>query len=200
MSDDSGRDPLEGVPAELRDWHQGAIDGDPAVCAAPQSGKPGYPCVLNTALHAQHQDVFGNTWNVDSEEPLYVATLAPVQGGRVTIQTRDHGVVVLDEPAWCNRKHINGGFREDIQHQAEDSSMVFDVDQGYGPAEILTSFLHQRPFSPTRPEVTLGFDMSDQFVELDPAGVDKLAAALVEHAAVLRAAARRLSVLRGAAR
>ncbi|MBT2400403.1 hypothetical protein J7E89_31715 [Streptomyces sp. ISL-100] len=39
--------------------------------------------------------------------------------------------------------------------------------------------------------------MGDQYVELDPAGVDRLAAALVEHAAVLRSAARRMSVLRG---
>ncbi|MBT2493678.1 hypothetical protein J7E96_35300 [Streptomyces sp. ISL-96] len=133
----------------------------------------------------------------DDDETLYVAPMAPVSNGRASIHTRDHGLVVVDEPAWCNGKHTDGGFREDIQHQAWDSYMVFDAGHDDGPAEILTSYLMQRPFSPTSPEPHIGFDMGDQFAELDPAGVDRLAAALVEHAAVLRAAARRLAELRG---
>lgn len=131
------------------------------------------------------------------DEPLYAAEFAPVEGGRVTIRTRDHGTVVLDEPDWCNGRHMQGGFREDIQHQSADVDMTFNVGQATGPATLLSSYLQLRPFSPTRPDLLMSVEFSDQDVALDPAGLDALAAALVEHACVVRHAARRLAVLRG---
>ncbi|WP_031071395.1 DUF6907 domain-containing protein [Streptomyces sp. NRRL S-118] len=194
-AEDGGQGPLEGVSAEAWAWHQGALEGDPAVCGARQPGRPGFPCIWNRGMHEEHWDVLGRTW---ADEPLYVAPMAPVAGGRVTIETRDHGTVVVDEPAWCNGRHAQGGYRSDIQHQAEDSYMVFNVGQEQGPATLLSAYLMQRPFSPTRPDLVLAVDFEDQAVELDPPGLDKLAAALVEHASVLRAAARRLAALRDA--
>ncbi|MFK0178587.1 DUF6907 domain-containing protein [Streptomyces xanthochromogenes] len=134
------------------------------------------------------------------DEPLFVAAMAPVVDGRVTVETRDHGPVTVVEPSWCNGLHSQGGRREDICHQAEDVSLVFSVGQAEGPAEFLNSFLTQRPFSPTDTGLYVGVEMGDQHVELDPAGLDALAVALVEHASVVRDAARRLAVLREEAR
>lgn len=134
----------------------------------------------------------------DDEQPMYVAPQVRPVDGWVTVMTDDHGPVSFEEPSWCNGRHGHRAFRADICHQAEDTHMVFDVGQAEGPAEILTSFLTQRPFSPTDTALYVAVEMGDQFVELDPAGLDKLAAALVEHACVVRAAARRLAALRGA--
>lgn len=191
------RDPLEGVPAELRDWHQGALEGDLAVCGAPQPGRPGFPCIQNSGFHQEHRDVFGHTWPAVAEEPLYVAQKAARNAdGTVTVDTRDYGPVTFEEPDWCNGVHRQGGFRADIAHHAEDTHMVFNVGQAEGPAELLTSYLTQRPFSPTDAGLYVAVELGDQFVELDPDGLSRLAAALVEHASVLRHAARRLTVLR----
>ncbi|MFI6468749.1 DUF6907 domain-containing protein [Streptomyces sp. NPDC050516] len=197
MSGDGGNDPLEGVDPEVLAWHWGALANDPAVCCEPQPGQDGYPCILNRAYHFEHRDVLGRTW--PREEPLYVARMAPVVDGQVTVETRDYGPVTTPEPSWCNGRHRQGGMRADIGHQAEDVSCVFSVDQAAGPAEFLTSFLTQRPFSPTDTGLYLAVELGDQNVELDPAGVDALAVALVGHASVLRSAARRLAVMRGEA-
>lgn len=136
----------------------------------------------------------------NEDEPLYVASPAVPVDGQVTIHTDDYGPVTLDEPSWCNGKHTHLKYRADIAHHAEDTHMVFNVGQADGPAEILTSFLTQRPFSASDTGLYIAVEMGDQHVELDPGGMDRLAAALVEHASVLREAARRLAALREAAR
>ncbi|MEV5441421.1 hypothetical protein AB0N23_02555 [Streptomyces sp. NPDC052644] len=131
------------------------------------------------------------------DETLRVADLAPVVDGRVTIRTADHGTVVLDEPSWCAGVHRQDGFRADIVHQGEDDVLTFEARGAV--SELLTAFVTQRPFS-ADPHVYLAVDLDGDFVELDPPGVDRLAAALTDRASQLRHSARRLAVLRGGAR
>ncbi|MET7746317.1 hypothetical protein [Streptomyces sp. NPDC005385] len=50
------------VDPEVLAWHQGAIEGDPAVCGVPQPDQPAFPCIWNRGLHEEHRDLLGRTW------------------------------------------------------------------------------------------------------------------------------------------
>lgn len=50
------------VDPEVLAWHQGAIEGDPAVCGIPQPDQPAFPCIWNRSGHAEHRDLLGRTW------------------------------------------------------------------------------------------------------------------------------------------
>lgn len=116
------RERPEGINAEAWAWHLGALDGDPAVCGAPQPGRPGYPCSWNTNAHAEHRDIHGRTWAAVTEaqpdEPLYVADrnadaaqvlLAMAQHLQAVILDRAHPWIVDGRPQnWLATQTLNG--------------------------------------------------------------------------------------------
>ncbi|RSS53025.1 DUF6907 domain-containing protein [Streptomyces sp. WAC01280] len=190
----SDRDPLEGIPAELLDWHKGALEGDAAVCAAPQPGRDGFPCIHNRAYHDRHRDVLGRTWPFFPDEPLTVAHRAPVADGMVTVETADHGPVVLPEPSWCTGHKATEAYREDIEHQSVEQAAAIPT-LCHGAADVLAVQLVQRPFSPSAPQVHAVLNASEDLHALNSAGLDVAAGVLVEHAATLRHLARQLAAL-----
>ncbi|MBP2581652.1 hypothetical protein J3A78_002130 [Streptomyces sp. PvR006] len=190
----SERDPLEGIPDALLDWHKGALEGDLAVCAAPQPGYPNFPCINNRASHARHRDVLGRTWPLDTEEPLYVARRSPVVDGMVTVETRDHGAVTLPEPEWCRGFHTEGGYRSDIEHASEEEATGIPT-LCHDLVDVLGVSLVQRPFSPSAPQVHALVKVDEEVHALNSRGLDVAAALLVEHAATMRHLARKLAAL-----
>ena len=189
----SGHDPLEGIPPELLDWHKGALEGDLAVCGAPQPAHDDFPCIRNRAFHERHRDVLGRTWPFDTEEPLYVAGKAPVVDGMVTVQTCDHGAVQLLEPPWC-RGHAVGtpGYRIDLTHTGPEHSFAFAGET------LLLAMLSQPPFvvAPERRGTGLYVEQTGYSATLDPVEVRQLAAALTVHAMHLRTLADQLAAIR----
>lgn len=189
----SGHDPLEGIPPELLDWHKGALEGDLAVCGAPQPGHDDFPCIRNRAYHDRHRDVLGRTWRLDTEESLYVVRKAPVVDGMVTVDTSDHGAVSLTEPSWC-RGHAVGtpGYRIDLTHSGAEHTFAFAGDT------LLVAMLSQDPFvtDHERRRTRLYVEQTGYSATLDPAEVRQLAAALTVHAMHLRTLAEQLATLR----
>ncbi|MCX4573101.1 hypothetical protein OHB41_07860 [Streptomyces sp. NBC_01571] len=55
------------VDPEVLAWHQGAIEGDPAVCGAPQPDQPAFPCIWNRSAHVDHRDLLGRTWKAGED-------------------------------------------------------------------------------------------------------------------------------------
>ncbi|MFI9236932.1 DUF6907 domain-containing protein [Streptomyces sp. NPDC053079] len=111
-------------------------------------------------------------------------------GRTVTVRTFDAGMVTMPEPAWCLGRHADGYHRADIAHQGADTPITF---RGF---ELLAAGLVAYPFSELRgpgPEVVV--DMGGDWLPLDPAGLEALACALVDHAAELRSLARQLAAL-----
>ncbi|MER5312890.1 hypothetical protein ABT034_34540 [Streptomyces sp. NPDC002773] len=190
----SDRDPLEGVGPDRLAWHQGALDRDPAVCAEEQPDKPGFPCVRPKFFHDVHEDVLGRTWPFAFEGRLTVAHRAPVADGMVTVQTGDHGTVVLPEPTWCTGHKAAEPYREDIEHQGTELVATIPT-LCHRPADVLGVQLVQRPFSPSEPRVHAVLNASEDMHALNSAGLDVAAAVLVEHAATLRHLARQLAAL-----
>ncbi|WP_051820649.1 MULTISPECIES: DUF6907 domain-containing protein [Streptomyces] len=189
----SDRDPLEGIPEALLDWHKGALEGDLAVCAAPQPGVDGFPCIHNRAYHDQHRDVLGRTWPFDAEEPLRVAHRVPVIDGTVTLSTSDHGPVTTQEPGWCLGHSARApGYRIDLTHTGPEHTFAFAGDT------LLVAMLSQDPFvtDPERRRTRLYIEQTGYSATLDPAGVRQLAAALTVHAMHLRTLADQLATLR----
>ncbi|MEJ8645273.1 hypothetical protein WKI68_36875 [Streptomyces sp. MS1.HAVA.3] len=45
----------------------------------------------------------------------------------VTVQTLDHGPVVLDEPSWCVIEHQDGNHRSGIRHDGVEHAASVDV-------------------------------------------------------------------------
>lgn len=107
----------------------------------------------------------------------------------VTLPTADHGDVTLPEPSWCvGHESMPGDLRADILHQGPEIVLQFH-GRIIGDAGLV-----QSPFA----ELTScepGVSVSLLGQTLNPAGLDQLAAALVEHAQQLRHLARRLSVI-----
>lgn len=190
----SESDPLAGVPDELKDWHQGAIDGDPAVCAAPQPMQPGYPCIHSKGFHEVHRDVFGRTWPNRPQETFRVAQKPPVIAGVVTVQTDDHGPVEVKEPSWCVAAHSPVKFRADIEHQGADIFAVI-ATPCHGDVVALPASFVQRPFSPTETRPMASVELDGQWHEMAAPDLDAAAAVLVDHAAKLRGLARELRVM-----
>ncbi|MEV6651185.1 hypothetical protein [Streptomyces sp. NPDC051219] len=109
----------------------------------------------------------------------------------VTVQTIDHGPVTIPEPEWCRGEHPAGWERSAIVHYGAD--LPASVPVPGGRAGTAAASLVQRPFDDdtrTLVEVEL-----DQHYAFDAAGLDLVAAALVEHASVLRHLARELPFL-----
>lgn len=111
----------------------------------------------------------------------------------VVISTSDHGPVAVPEPAWCLGDHgpQQGGHLVDIGHEGPTIAAELRGHQ------LLAACLVSDPYA-TRPEhrrTRQMIDLGDELVRLGPAGLDQLAAVLVEHAATLRHLARELSAL-----
>ncbi|MEV2228408.1 hypothetical protein AB0H69_07485 [Streptomyces phaeochromogenes] len=112
----------------------------------------------------------------------------------VTLLTLDAGEVTLPEPSWC-AGHENHApvHRVDLTHYGHEQHLNFDGET------LWTVLLGQSPFAtiPRYRALGLYIEQGGLAATLDPAALDQLAAALVEHAVILRTRARELSVLLG---
>ncbi|MFF9688968.1 DUF6907 domain-containing protein [Streptomyces sp. NPDC014623] len=112
----------------------------------------------------------------------------------ITVPTADQGDVEVIEPDWCTADHTFEGYREDIEHSGAVTHLVIPTEC-HGQVRALPVGFVWRPFSPTDDRITVAIEL-DAWHEFDSAGLDRVAAALVEHAATLRVYARQLSTLR----
>ncbi|MFK4595741.1 DUF6907 domain-containing protein [Streptomyces pristinaespiralis] len=113
----------------------------------------------------------------------------------VTVHTVDHGDVTIPEPSWCVEEHTFEAYRVDIQHTGPDLVLTVPAEGDVVP--VFTAAIVKRPFSPQDPRTLVQLEV-DEWRSFDAAGLDALAASLVEHAATLRKLARELSVLQEA--
>lgn len=113
----------------------------------------------------------------------------------VTVHTIDHGPVTLPEPAWCLSEHPGDGHRVDISHEGPEAELALPT--WAGPRTLMHAVFEQRPFTERRPGrgPFVNVEIGGDWYPADPAGLDQMAAALVEHACTLRALARQLAVL-----
>ncbi|MFJ9217866.1 DUF6907 domain-containing protein [Streptomyces sp. NPDC102383] len=118
----------------------------------------------------------------------------------VTLTTLDHGEITLPEPSWCAGHEDVPQYRTDVAHEGREQPLYLPTPDG--PAVLLTVALEQRPYTATAlgtsPFVNVGF--SGDWHPTGPAGLDAMASALVDQAAVLRAFARQLSAALGGER
>lgn len=112
----------------------------------------------------------------------------------ITVPTADHGNVTVTEPDWCTADHTFEGYREDIEHSGAVTYLTIPTEC-HGPAHTLPVEFVWRPFSPTDALIKAAIEL-DGWHEFDPAGLDRAADALIEHAATLRVYARQLATLR----
>ncbi|MGW0774565.1 DUF6907 domain-containing protein [Streptomyces sp. NPDC002835] len=106
----------------------------------------------------------------------------------VTVPTLDHGLVQLTEPAWCLGHDQEPALRGDILHTGPEHTAVFRGRQ------LAVAALAQSPFAPV-PTVAVSVQCGGFTQALEPAGLDELAAVLVDYAATLRHLARQLATI-----
>ncbi|WP_371614777.1 hypothetical protein [Streptomyces sp. NBC_00454] len=100
----------------------------------------------------------------------------------ITIQTKDHGPVVLPEPSWCAGGHRDGVCRADIHHEGTEHAATVDIP-GTEPVRFLTAFLSQYPFAEhSSRRITVAVEIEGEHHEFDPAGLGDLAATITAHA------------------
>ncbi|MFD3657011.1 DUF6907 domain-containing protein [Streptomyces sp. NPDC058620] len=116
----------------------------------------------------------------------------------VTVETADHGHVTIPEPAWCIAPHDFEGYREDIEHHSAKTPLIVPTPC-HGLISALPVFFVWRPFSETDSQMNVGIEL-DEWHEFSPTDLDKVAAALVEHARTIRVYARQLSTMRAGAK
>ncbi|MFF4823156.1 DUF6907 domain-containing protein [Streptomyces sp. NPDC001312] len=99
--------------------------------------------------------------------------------GTVTLQTLDHGEVVLPEPAWCcGHDDDQVGYLADVTHNGRPVRADVSTER-YGLAEVMEAFITQAPHAVLQPElqpllaVRIDVDMT-----VAPADGRKLAQAL----------------------
>jgi hypothetical protein len=112
----------------------------------------------------------------------------------ITIVTSDHGPVTIPEPMWCAAVHLDGGYRSDIHHTGVEHLVT--VPSSEGTRQLLTLALTQWPYGLTAPGngVHVAVHLADGDPEYDAAGLEGLAAALLEAAGMVRRMARQLAV------
>ncbi|MDX2703964.1 hypothetical protein PV350_13990 [Streptomyces sp. PA03-6a] len=112
-----------------------------------------------------------------------------MQDRTVTLPTRDAGDVTLPEPAWCaGHPQPRPEYEADLTHYGPEQPLAF------GDEQLYTVVLAQNPRALIAPRVTRVYvEQTSWAANLDPAGLDDLAAAMVEHAAILRSWARVLA-------
>lgn len=113
----------------------------------------------------------------------------------VTVQTLDHGAVVLHEPAWCIGIHPDGEYRVDISHMGRE--YVFDVDTARGIGVIARAALERRPFTqlPFGSDVFVNVELGCDHYPCDAAGLRRIARQLIAQAARFEALADQLTEL-----
>ncbi|MFC9606087.1 DUF6907 domain-containing protein [Streptomyces niveus] len=114
-------------------------------------------------------------------------------GRWTTIQTRDHGTIHILCPAWCISEHDESvELRSDTLHTGPDHIAHF---RGH---DLALACLTEAPFAvdPERRGIWASAEYAG--TELDPAGLDELAAVYVDYAAHLLQLSRQLAALRGA--
>ncbi|WP_328846096.1 DUF6907 domain-containing protein [Streptomyces sp. NBC_00258] len=100
----------------------------------------------------------------------------------------------VDEPDWCAGHSADvAEFKPDVTHYGPPETLDFQGET------LWTVMLAQSPFASDADARTIGVyvESGSLATSLDPAGLDALAAALVEHAAVLRHRARVLGSMLG---
>ncbi|MEV7683447.1 hypothetical protein AB0O64_33635 [Streptomyces sp. NPDC088341] len=107
----------------------------------------------------------------------------------VTLQTLDHGQITIPCPDWCVGHNGPPQFRVDTLHNGPDRLL------SYGDEPLLFASLSLAPFGGGSHEPGLYVEDAGFARTLDPAEVNELADALVEHATQLRAMARTLATL-----
>lgn len=115
----------------------------------------------------------------------------------VTLATLDHGEVTLVCPAWCVGHAAHVPVRlVDLAHLGHEDTLSFRGET------LWTLMLGQHPYAshPEQRVTGLYVEQGAYAHTDDPACLDALAAAMVEHAAVLRARARELGMLLGGER
>ncbi|MFF7842832.1 DUF6907 domain-containing protein [Streptomyces ossamyceticus] len=109
----------------------------------------------------------------------------------VTLATIDHGDVTIPEPTWCagHDAHVPV-HRSDLTHYGPVTGLAFR-------GAVLHRFrIGQAPFAELDTRAVGGELLQESFAaSVTPADLDAFAAALVEHAAVLRHQARKLAAL-----
>lgn len=112
----------------------------------------------------------------------------------VTVQTTDYGPVTIECPAWCLGVHPDNGYRVDIFHEGPE--VTFNVPTSRGEVTSMTAALEQRPYAERAPgtEVFVNVELAGDHYPSNPAELDAMAAALVEHAQKLRFLSRRLDL------
>ncbi|MFF6939961.1 DUF6907 domain-containing protein [Streptomyces lavendulae] len=99
----------------------------------------------------------------------------------VTVQTLDHGLVLLDEPSWCIAVHPDGNHRSGIRHDGAEYAATVDVP-GHGRVDFLKANLCQFPFAEHGSrDVKVAVEIDGEHPEFDAAGLGDLAAAITSH-------------------
>ena len=92
------------------------------------------------------------------------------EGGTVTLQTVDHGEIVVDEPVWCvGHDDEPVGHRADVTHKGPWISAEFEG------VEFLPACISWAPFSEAHPEPFPVLDVGE-FPAMEPAQLRRLAA------------------------
>lgn len=100
----------------------------------------------------------------------------------VTVETLDHGPVVLEEPSWCVIEHPAGNHRSGIRHDGVEHAASVDVP-GRGRVEFLKANLTQFPFAEHGSrDVAVVVEIDGEHAEFSPAGLGDLAVAITAHA------------------
>ncbi|MER5473712.1 hypothetical protein [Streptomyces sp. NPDC002685] len=101
-------------------------------------------------------------------------------GGRVTLQTEDHGPVTVTEPAWClGHDAEDVGRRADITHNGRE--IYAEVETERGTEQLLRSWIVWGPLAVRRPE-PLPTVAVDDLPAMEPAQLREFAAELALHA------------------
>ena len=113
----------------------------------------------------------------------------------VTISTRDHGLVRIECPAWCEGGHADGGYLVDLTHLGPE--VALEAPTGEGPVRTLLASLEAHPYlpAPAARSVFANIELDGAWYECTPGQLDDIAAALVDHAERLRALGRQLAAI-----
>ncbi|MEU0978003.1 hypothetical protein ABZ488_02170 [Streptomyces griseus] len=119
---------------------------------------------------------------MSADRPLVAPEPRRNADGTTSVLTLDAGIVQVTCPAWCFVEH---GYRvppakAEITHRSEPVWALADTPE-QGPTSLVEVSLVQSPYS-DRPQVFLGIETDDGFLELGPAGARRVATALREHA------------------
>lgn len=102
--------------------------------------------------------------------------------GTTSVLTLDAGIVRIACPTWCFVEH---GYavppaKAEITHRSEPVWALADTPE-HGPTSLVEVSLVQWPYS-DRPQVLLGVQTDDGFLEVGPTGAHRIATALRDQA------------------